>query len=301
MIDVNQRSAQALPVVRAQAPLPEQTAYVIYTSGSTGAAKGVMVSHGALANYVQALLQRLPADSGTRMAMISTVAADLGHTVLFGALCSGRTLHLIGTQLAMDANAMAAYMTTHAVDVLKIVPSHLTALLSADHPAAVLPRKVLILGGEACSPSLRDRVRQLAPDCVLMNHYGPTESTVGVLAAPLPLTGDTVPLGTPLANTCVHVLDASLQGVGNGGSGQLYIGGTGLAAGYLAQPALTAERFVPDPFSRDGARLYRSGDQVRVHEGLSSTRGVSMTRSRSVGIGLSPGSSRLPAQPGTGQ
>ena len=267
VIDVNQRSAQALPAVRAQAPLPEQTAYVIYTSGSTGAAKGVMVSHGALANYVQALLQRLPADSGARMSMISTVAADLGHTVLFGALCSGRTLHLIGSQLAMDANAMAAYMTAHAVDVLKIVPSHLTALLSADHPAAVLPRKVLILGGEACSPSLRDRVRQLAPDCVLMNHYGPTESTVGVLAAPVPLTGDTVPLGTPLANTCVHVLDASLQGVGNGGSGQLYIGGTGLAAGYLGQPALTAERFVPDPFSRDGTRLYRSGDQVRVHEG----------------------------------
>nr|WP_256581894.1 non-ribosomal peptide synthetase [Pseudomonas sp. S09G 359] len=268
VIDIDQQPQQEMPSVPCTVTLPEQIAYVIYTSGSTGAAKGVMVSHGALANYVQALLQRLPPDSGSRMAMISTVAADLGHTVLFGALCSGRTLHLIGAQLAMDANAMAAYMATHRVDVMKIVPSHLTALLSADNPAAVLPAKVLILGGEACSPGLRDRLRQLAPDCQLMNHYGPTETTVGVLAAAVPEQGDTVPLGVPLANTSVQVLDASLQGVGNGGSGQLYIGGAGLAQGYLGQPALTAERFVPDPSSRSGARLYRSGDQVRVQDGV---------------------------------
>jgi len=262
-IDDTQASA---PEVAVPAPLlAGQTAYVIYTSGSTGAAKGVMISHGALANYVQGLLQRLPEDCGSSMAMISTVAADLGHTMLFGALCSGRTLYLIAQELAMDANGMAQYMAAQAVDVLKIVPSHLNALLSADDAASVLPKKLLILGGEACPPSLRERVQQLAPQCRIMNHYGPTETTVGVLATVLDTDGR-LPLGVPLANSRVEVLDASLQRLGAETAGQLYIGGAGLATGYLHQPGLTAERFVPDPFSTRGERLYRSGDGVRLVE-----------------------------------
>ncbi|MCE6981855.1 hypothetical protein EI534_31815, partial [Pseudomonas frederiksbergensis] len=160
-------------------------AYVIYTSGSTGQSKGVMVSHGALANYLQGRLQRLPLEQAQSMAMVSTVAADLGHTVLFGALCSGRTLHLFDPHTAMDAQAMAGAMQRQQVDVLKIVPSHLAALMASAQAAEVLPRRLLVLGGEACPPALLARVRQLAPQCRVFNHYGPTESTVGVLAGPL--------------------------------------------------------------------------------------------------------------------
>ncbi|MBF4208259.1 amino acid adenylation domain-containing protein [Pseudomonas donghuensis] len=246
-------------------PLAESCAYVIYTSGSTGQPKGVMVSHGALANYVQGLLQRLPLEQAQSMAMVSTVAADLGHTVLFGALCSGRTLHLFDPHTAMDAQAMAGAMQRQQVDVLKIVPSHLAALMASAQAAEVLPRRLLVLGGEACPPALLARVRQLAPQCRVFNHYGPTESTVGVLAGPLEAAP--VSLGQPLANTRVRVLDPSLQVVADGGTGELYIGGQGLARGYLGQPGLTAERFVPDPFSSNGERLYRSGDGVSLSAG----------------------------------
>ncbi len=119
-----------LPVLHAAQPV-----YVIYTSGSTGQPKGVVVTHGALVNYVQGVLARLalPEDVES-MAMVSTVAADLGHTVLFGALCSGRTLHLIGAERAFDPDRFAAYMRQHRIDVLKIVPSHLQGLLRRGAP-----------------------------------------------------------------------------------------------------------------------------------------------------------------------
>ncbi|RWU21430.1 non-ribosomal peptide synthetase [Pseudomonas alkylphenolica] len=263
LICLDQPLAAEAPV-HSQQPLAPSCAYVIYTSGSTGQPKGVMVSHGALANYVQGLQQRLPLDDVQSMAMISTVAADLGHTVLFGALCGGQTLHLLDRHVAMDAQALAATMTAHQVDVLKIVPSHLAALLASTQGAQLLPRRLLVLGGEACPPALLEHVRQLAPQCRVFNHYGPTESTVGVLAGELAETG--IALGQPLANSRLRVLDSSLQAVANGGRGELYIGGAGLARGYLGQPGLTAERFVPDP-SGQGARLYRSGDGVQLQDG----------------------------------
>lgn len=114
------------------------------------------------------------------MALVSTLAADLGHTMLFGALANGRTLHLIDSDTAVDGHAFSTYMREHAVDALKIVPSHLAALLSDDN-ADVLPRRCLVLGGEACSADLLGRIETLAPDCKVANHYGPTETTVGVL------------------------------------------------------------------------------------------------------------------------
>ncbi|EGH48147.1 non-ribosomal peptide synthase:amino acid adenylation, partial [Pseudomonas syringae pv. pisi str. 1704B] len=115
------------------------------------------------------------------MALVSTIAADLGHTVLFGALCSGRTLHVLTEALGFDPDAFAAYMAEHQVGVLKIVPGHLAALLPAGQPADVLPQHALIVGGEACSPALIEQVRQLKPGCRVINHYGPSETTVGVL------------------------------------------------------------------------------------------------------------------------
>ncbi|MET0497199.1 MAG: non-ribosomal peptide synthase/polyketide synthase [Steroidobacteraceae bacterium] len=244
-----------------------QGAYVIYTSGSTGESKGVLVTHGALANYVQGLLERLALPASVRsMAMVSTVAADLGNTVLFGSLCSGRTLHLIAQKLAFDPNRLAEYLSRHRVDVLKIVPGHLQALLSATDPQRVLPRHTLILGGEATTWALLDDIRHLAPACRVINHYGPTETTVGVLtqvARESLRSASTLPIGTPIPNVRCHVLDAQLNHSSESVGGELYVGGASVARGYLGRAGLTAERFVASPFE-PGERLYRTGDRVRL-------------------------------------
>ncbi|AHC83970.1 fusaricidin synthetase [Pseudomonas monteilii SB3101] len=242
----------------------EQPAYLIYTSGSTGQPKGVVVSHGALASYTQAVLERLQLPAAASMAMVSTTAADLGHTVLFGALASGRLLHLLPQELAFDPDGFASYMAQHQVGVLKLVPSHLQGLLQAARAADVLPTEALILGGEACSWGLLEKIRELRPACRVINHYGPTETTVGVLTFEpgLPLPGcRTVPVGRPLGNGCAQVLDGYLNPLAVQVPGELYLGGQGVAQGYLGQPALTAERFVP---TEGGARLYRTGDRARL-------------------------------------
>ncbi|BBP75832.1 non-ribosomal peptide synthetase [Pseudomonas sp. Ost2] len=244
----------------------EQPAYIIYTSGSTGQPKGVLITHRALANYVQAVLQRLQLTPEASMALVSTIAADLGHTQLFGALASGRLLHLMAHEHAFDPDSFAGYMAEHRVDVLKIVPSHLQGLLQAARPADVLPRQLLILGGEASSWALIEQVRKLAPDCRIINHYGPTETTVGILTHEVQQRLDgcrTVPVGEPLDNDQARVLDAYLNPVAERVSGELYLGGAGLAQGYLGRAAMTAERFVPDPAAVHGERLYRAGDRAR--------------------------------------
>ncbi|WP_269507211.1 non-ribosomal peptide synthetase [Burkholderia sp. IMCC1007] len=252
------------------APHPEQGAYLIYTSGSTGAPKGVVVSHGALADYVQGMLDELAFAPDASFAMVSTVAADLGHTTLFGALCAGRTLHLLPAACAFDPDLFADEMRRRDVGVLKIVPSHLQALLDARVPADVLPRHALVTGGETLTWALVARVAALAPACRVINHYGPTEATVGAIACDTasiaadardPASG--VPLGAPLPNARALVLDAFGACVPAGATGELYLGGPGVARGYLKRPAQTAERFVPDPFT-PGARLYRTGDRVRL-------------------------------------
>ncbi|OXI49366.1 non-ribosomal peptide synthetase [Burkholderia aenigmatica] len=252
------------------APHPEQGAYLIYTSGSTGTPKGVVVSHGALADYVQGMLDELAFAPDASFAMVSTVAADLGHTTLFGALCAGRTLHLLPAACAFDPDLFAEEMRRRDVGVLKIVPSHLQALLDARVPADVLPRHALVTGGETLTWALVARLAALAPACRVINHYGPTEATVGAIACDTasiaadardPASG--VPLGLPLPNARALVLDAFGACVPAGATGELYLGGPGVARGYLGRPAQTAERFVPDPFT-PGARLYRTGDRVRL-------------------------------------
>ncbi|QRX81460.1 non-ribosomal peptide synthetase [Glaciimonas sp. PAMC28666] len=270
--DASWSTCDASPLI--ERPDPLAAAYLIYTSGSTGRPKGVVITHGALADYVCGMLSRLDLLPGESMAMVSTVAADLGHTVLFGALCSGRLLHLISTECAMDPDRFAAYMSAHQVGVLKIVPGHLQGLLQAATPADVLPRHALILGGEALPWGLCDTVHRLRPTCRVINHYGPTETTVGILTQEVTRTAEewipklvpasiNVPIGMPLPNAAGFVLDVNLSPVPLGSVGELYLGGAGLARGYHGRADLTAERFVPHPFA-DGERLYRSGDRVRL-------------------------------------
>jgi amino acid adenylation domain-containing protein len=256
-------------------------AYVIYTSGSTGQPKGVAVEHRQLANYLAAIQPALALPAPASYALVSTLAADLGHTMLFPALCQGSTLHLIAQERATDAAALAAYFARERIDCLKIVPSHLAALLPSAQPAQVLPRQRLILGGEACQSEWVAHLQALAPNCRIFNHYGPTETTVGVLTGEVTPTDSapssessseafsetlsgTLALGRPLGNTQVYLLDEAGQLVPLGVAGEVYVGGAQVARGYLHDPAQTAARFVPDPFSGvAGARLYRTGDRAR--------------------------------------
>lgn len=248
---------------------PQNLAYVLFTSGSTGKPKGVTIAHAQLHNYVRAITKRLALPDDASYALVSTFAADLGNTAIFPALCSGGTLHVISQERVFDPDALADYFRAQPVDCLKIVPSHLNVLLQAAQPQHILPRKQLVLGGEASDWSLVTRVREYAPDCTVLNHYGPTETTVGVLTYQVTpsergSTTASLPLGQPLANTAVYLLDRQQQPVPIGLPGEIYIGGTQVARGYLHQSALTAERFVPDPFAgTPGVRLYRTGDRAR--------------------------------------
>ncbi|WP_250495344.1 non-ribosomal peptide synthetase, partial [Caballeronia sp. GAWG1-1] len=262
----NEATSFALPgIVHA-----DQAAYLIYTSGSTGKPKGVTVTHASLGNYVRSMLQTIDVGDGAAFAMVSTPAADLGHTALFGALCSAGTLHLVSPEDAFNPDSFAHYMSRHRVDVLKIVPSHLAALLSASDARKVLPARALIVGGEATSAALLGQIAALAPSCRIFNHYGPTETTVGI--AMHAMSGDhdmtrALPLGHALSHARLYVLDERMEPVQRGATGELYLGGAGVARGYHAQPGRSAERFVPNPFV-PGARVYRSGDRVRVgHDG----------------------------------
>jgi amino acid adenylation domain-containing protein/FkbM family methyltransferase len=249
----------------------ENLAYVIYTSGSTGIPKGVAVEHRQLMNYVHAILGKLELEDGAGFATVSTFAADLGHTVVYSSLCSGGTLHVISQERTTDADALAEYFTAHEIACLKIVPSHLAALMSCAHPEQVLPGRQLIVGGEASSWELMSNVKKYAPECRVLNHYGPTEATVGALTFKVEKSvtrvAATVPIGRPLGNVQVYLLDAALEPVPVGVAGELYIGGEGVVRGYLGQPAQTAEKFIPHPFSAaPGARLYRTGDLARYLE-----------------------------------
>ncbi|MEW5925949.1 MAG: amino acid adenylation domain-containing protein, partial [Gemmatimonadota bacterium] len=245
---------------------PENAAYLIYTSGSTGQPKGVVVEHRQLANYVRAAAERLGLVPGMSHALVSTVAADLGNTVLFPSLCTGGTLHVVPRDTATSGERFADYVRGREIDIVKIVPSHLAALLGAGGPG-VLPRRLLVLGGEASRSAWVDELRAQAPGLAVVNHYGPTETTVGVLTHAVARGGEgggTVPLGRPLANTRVYVLDRLGQPVPLGAPGELHVGGAQVARGYAGRPEQTAERFVPDPFGPGaGGRLYRTGDRVR--------------------------------------
>ncbi|HEY9832540.1 MAG TPA: amino acid adenylation domain-containing protein, partial [Stenomitos sp.] len=250
---------------------PENLVYVIYTSGSTGKPKGVAVEHQQLLNYLHGILARLDLPEGTSFATVSTFAADLGNSVIFPALCTGGCLHVISQERATSPEALVEYCESHRIDCLKIVPSHLNALLTASHPEQILPRKYLILGGEALSWQLVEKIQQYAPSCQILNHYGPTETTVGVLtyaiSEPIRDKSETVPLGRAIANSQVYILDPYLQPVPIGVTGELYVGGDSVARGYLNQPQLTAEKFitVENLGGQDAhpTRVYKTGDLAR--------------------------------------
>jgi amino acid adenylation domain-containing protein len=236
---------------------PSNLAYVIFTSGSTGRPKGVAVEHRQLCNYVHVIDRRIELSSCRSFAIVSTLVADLAHTMLFPSLLTGGTLHLIGEDQAASPDLLARYFNQNPIDCLKIVPTHLNALLTSTHAAQLLPRRNLILGGEACPRSLVEKIHEIAGGVAVWNHYGPTETTVGCVAQQLTFDETTtISIGTPLPNNTAYVLNERLRPVPIGVTGELYVGGEGVARGYLNRPELTAERFVPDPFSKQPGRRF---------------------------------------------
>ena len=255
------------PVIRSWPRVqPENLAYVIYTSGSTGRPKGVAVEHRQLTQYVAAIRERLELPPAATCASVSSLAADLGNTTLFLPLWTGGCLHVLSTEEIADGDAMGDYFAREAIDCLKIVPSHLAALMACRSPERLLPRRCLILGGEAADTQLVRRIRELAPACRLFNHYGPTESTIGIATHRAEEGGPAgpLPLGRPLGENRIHLVGVHGRLAPVGVPAELCVAGPGLARGYLGRPDLTAERFRPDPFgSVPGARLYRTGDRAR--------------------------------------
>jgi amino acid adenylation domain-containing protein len=245
----------------------DNLAYVIYTSGSTGTPKGVCVTHGNVVNYATDITHRLGADTEPQsFGVVTSISTDLGNTAMFGALCSGGTLILVNPAAAADPGALARQFELTPVDVLKITPSHLGALLAGDDQR-VLPRRRLVLGGERAPWDLITRVQALS-DVSIINHYGPTETTIGsctyaVSDGPGEFEPASVPIGRPIANTSCYVLDEHGQPVPVGVPGRLLIGGAGVARGYAADAEQTAERFIADPFGSPGSRVYDTGDLAR--------------------------------------
>jgi len=239
-------------------------AYVLYTSGSTGRPKGVLVPQGAVAAYVQAMLGRLGLD-GPSCAIVSSFAADLGYTSVLGALWSGGALHAVDAETARDPAALQQWMAQAPVDVMKIVPAHLAALLDAPGAAALLPRKALLLGGDVLSWKLVDRIQGLGAACRVFNHYGPTEATVGACmieaTAALRAAGEhAVPIGLPLDGYGVTLVAADGTPAAGGAEGEIVISGPAVASGYTRPEAAGAERFGSDA---RGLRCYRTGDLGR--------------------------------------
>ncbi|WP_316203114.1 MULTISPECIES: non-ribosomal peptide synthetase [unclassified Bradyrhizobium] len=241
---------------------PENLACIIYTSGSTGRPKGVMVEHRQIINYTYGISRKIPIAELNRFAMVQSLMVGSAISALYPPLLFGKSLHLISREKSLDANGCAAYLNEKQIDCLKIAPSHLAALVRESQTPGHLMRRVVIVAGEPSPTSWVSQWKALNPECLLLNHYGATETTIGVLAHPVCVSGSmtNVPLGRPLQNSDVYILDRFLNPMPVGSVGEIYVSGHSITRGYLGHPGNTAERFVPNPFGERGDRLYRTGD-----------------------------------------
>lgn len=250
---------------------PEDLAYILYTSGSTGQPKGVAMPHRALVNLLHWHLQHPRLGRPAATLQFAALSFDVCFQELFSTWASGGCIHFMSETLKRDLPALLSHLERQHIERLFVPFAALQPLAElAQHRPSVPPLRDIISAGEALhiTPALEALCRRL-PDCVLHNHYGPTETHV---VSHHTLSGDPrhwprhVPIGRPIANTQLHVLDAQRRPVPVGVPGELYIGGAGVAHGYLNRPELTEARFLPDPFDPNpGARMYQSGDSVRMN------------------------------------
>jgi amino acid adenylation domain-containing protein len=243
---------------------PDNLAYVIYTSGSTGRPKGVMNSHRGIVNRIGWMQQAYSLTPSDRVLQKTPFGFDVSVWEFFWPLSFGAELVIAAPGGHQDPAYLAELIEQSGVSIIHFVPSMLQAFLEAADVGRCTSLRDTICSGEALAVETQNRFLKLLPTSNLHNLYGPTEAAVDVSAwaCRVDSTATAVPIGAPISNIALYVLDHRLEPVPVGVAGELYIGGVGLARGYLGRPALSAERFVPSPFG-SGERLYRTGDLVR--------------------------------------
>jgi amino acid adenylation domain-containing protein len=246
----------------------ENLAYVIYTSGSTGHPKGVMISHGSLTNHMCWMLDAFPLGPADRVLQKTPFSFDAAVWEFYAPLLSGAQLVLARPGSHLDSRALVEQMIEQQVSVLQAVPTLLQMLVEEPELESCRWLRRVFCGGEAFTTHLARRLTERV-NVEVVNLYGPTETTIecGYFRAVEGEAGRTVPIGRPIANMQMYVLDRRRRVLPVGIAGELYVSGAGLARGYLNRPALTAEKFQPHPFLGGGARLYRTGDLARHLDG----------------------------------
>lgn len=266
-----------------EAPLKEQpvttppvnitaatTCYTIYTSGSTGIPKGVDTTHGNLANYLDWFVAAYAVSPQDSTLVLSSVAFDLTYTSLWSALYAGAALHLLPGDDWVDPVALLQLLQTGKITYIKLTPAHLQLIVNSngfETVAALLSLRLIVIGGEAINPADIAKYLRYAPACKMVNHYGPTETTIGTIIknidagsvenfAGLPV------IGRPIANMRAYILDEQLNPVPAGMAGELCIAGAGVSKGYVGNETLTAEKFATHPFM-PCEKIYRTGDLAR--------------------------------------
>jgi amino acid adenylation domain-containing protein len=264
LLDADAESIAAAPATRppsaADTAQPADPAYVIYTSGSTGQPKGVVVPHRAVVNFLTSMAREPGLTADDVLVAVTTLSFDIAVLELLLPLTLGATVVMASRDEASDGHALSALLAQHRATVMQATPVTWRLLLAAGWSGST-PFKALV-GGEALPKDVADQL--LARGVELWNLYGPTETTVWSTCARITDTANGITIGQPIANTTVYILDAQQNLCPIGVPGELCIGGAGVALGYWNRPALTAERFIPDPFrSSPGATLYRTGDRAR--------------------------------------
>ena len=239
---------------------PENLAYVIYTSGSTGKPKGVEVTRGSLLNFLWSMREWLEFNGANRVLAVTTISFDIAGLEIWLPWLVGAQVVLASREQAADGTQLKDLVERHAVTFVQATPVTWRLLLQAGWTGD--SNMQIVCGGEAMPPELAHKLAPIVGR--LWNLYGPTETTIWSTGFQVPPAGGPVLIGRPIGNTQCYILDEHGQPVPLGAPGELYIAGDGLARGYLKRPALTAEKFVPNPF-RPGTRMYRTGDLARLH------------------------------------
>ena len=245
---------------------PDDLAYLMYTSGSTGMPKGTAITHRAIVSLV-CNTDYVGLDGTSRIAQVSNISFDASTFEWWGALLNGGTTVIASADRVASHQILAEVSKANDVDTL-FVTTPLFNEIAREAPAVFGGLRQLLFGGETVDPRWVRKIRERHPDLCLLHVYGPTENTTfstWYRVENVPAQARTVPIGRPIANARAYLLDPTLRLISFGMPGELYLGGAGLSRGYWNRPALTAERFVADPFAASGARMYRTGDVVRIN------------------------------------